>query len=576
MPWFGHRGEEIVMNVFHISIAIESFSFLLCLLLLIYSLLQKRKSASNYWYLGLIITTMTLLFTDVLNWIFDGKPGKTANIIMWTSCVLFFMATGALMVVLMGYIYSIVKKNEGCNPAHWFMIVPGLVGLFQIIISVSTIFTGHIFTINSSNSYVRESFFFLTQTPFIIYPISLYFIHKYRNFTTKKERVNLILFITVPIMGEILQLFTFGFATLAPTISLSLVLVFAFIQAEEPLLKTETENELIRLKNEKLESEQNYQEMLVEQVIATLGNSVEAKDVYTRGHSQRVANYSKEIAYRMGYSEEKQLEVYYTGLLHDIGKIRIPDGIINKKSRLTDEEFEMIKLHPVAGYHILKEVTAMPTLYQGARWHHERYDGNGYPNGLTGEEIPEIARIISVADTYDAMTSNRSYNNTMPQEKARSEIEKGMGTQFDPEIAKHMLDMIDEDIYYQMRQINENKETNILLIDDDDMVHRFVGLALQNEKYILNGVHSGEEGIRIIENEDVDLCLLDMEMPGMSGKDVLIWIRNNKPFLKVVILSGNKDLKTILEMEDLGAEDYITKPVTIGILKETIANILHY
>lgn len=134
-----------------------------------------------------------------------------------------------------------------------------------------------------------------------------------------------------------------------------------------------------------------------------------------------------------------------TGLLHDIGKIGVPDAVINKPGRLTDEEYDIIKKHPVMGATILENIKEKRELAIGARSHHEKYGGGGYPDGIKGEEIPEQARIIAVADAYDAMTSYRSYRDPMPQEKVRSEIEKGKGTQFDPQFADIMLEMMNEE-----------------------------------------------------------------------------------------------------------------------------------
>ena len=191
-------------------------------------------------------------------------------------------------------------------------------------------------------------------------------------------------------------------------------------------------------------------ETLTYQALETLANTIDAKDRYTNGHSKRVAQYSKEIAKRMGKDEDYLIAIYFMGLLHDIGKIGIRDDIINKTNKLTDEEFMVIKNHPVIGYDILKAMTEIPNIEYGARWHHERYDGTGYPDGLKGEEIPEYARIICVADAYDAMTSKRSYRSAMSQDKVRSEIENGKGKQFDPIIANVMLEMIDEDTEYNM------------------------------------------------------------------------------------------------------------------------------
>ena len=188
------------------------------------------------------------------------------------------------------------------------------------------------------------------------------------------------------------------------------------------------------------------------QIVMTLSGAVDAKDPYTNGHSRRVAEYAREIALRYGYSPERAQNIYLIGLLHDIGKIGIPDTIINKPDRLSDEEYELTRRHPEMGCRILENIPDFPELAIGAHWHHERFDGKGYPDGLSGTDIPEEARIIAVADTYDAMTSRRSYRDVMPQPEVRAEIAKGVGTQFDPVFAKIMLQMIDEDTEYRMRQ----------------------------------------------------------------------------------------------------------------------------
>ena len=212
---------------------------------------------------------------------------------------------------------------------------------------------------------------------------------------------------------------------------------------------------MIRLQNH-LEDEVSRKVMENEQmlihIVQTLATTIDAKDTYTNGHSSRVADYSKEIARRFGYRDERLDDIYMMGLLHDIGKIGVPDAVINKPGKLTDEEFEQIKNHPVMGARILKNIKEKPKLACGARWHHERYSGGGYPDGLSGDDIPEEARIIAVADAYDAMTSCRSYREPMPQQRVREEIAKGRGTQFDPVFANIMLDMIDEDVDYEMRE----------------------------------------------------------------------------------------------------------------------------
>ena len=213
--------------------------------------------------------------------------------------------------------------------------------------------------------------------------------------------------------------------------------------------------DLIRLQrnlSQEVEKKTEENEKLFMHVVHSLADAIDAKDTYTNGHSGRVAKYSKEIARRYGYSEKAQGDIYMMGLLHDVGKIGVPDAVINKPAKLTDEEFAMIKNHPAMGSRILKNIKEMPALATGARWHHEKYGGGGYPDGLSGNDIPEEARIIAVADAYDAMSSRRSYRDVLPQEVVRGEIEKGKGTQFDPKFADIMLSMIDEDTEYTMKE----------------------------------------------------------------------------------------------------------------------------
>ena len=204
------------------------------------------------------------------------------------------------------------------------------------------------------------------------------------------------------------------------------------------------------VRNKILESEQ----MLIH-IVQTLTGTIDAKDTYTKGHSGRVANYSKEIARRAGYSESELNDIYMMGLLHDIGKIGIPDAVINKSDKLSPTEYKLIKTHPEMGAKILQNIQEKEELAICAKWHHERYDGKGYPDGIASEAIPEKVRIITVADAYDAMTSYRSYRNPMSQDKVRSEIEKGKGTQFDPRFADIMLEMIAEDTDYNLKEKKE-------------------------------------------------------------------------------------------------------------------------
>ena len=181
---------------------------------------------------------------------------------------------------------------------------------------------------------------------------------------------------------------------------------------------------------------------IINESIETFTGFIDAKDSYTNGHSKRVAIYTRQIAKELGFSGEELDHIYYIALLHDCGKIGVPDNILGKPGKLTDEEFEIIKSHAVRGGEILTHFKSLEDADEGARYHHERYDGKGYPEGRAGEDIPLIARMICVADSYDAMNADRVYRKKLSKEQVISELEKNRGLQFDPKIADIMLGLI--------------------------------------------------------------------------------------------------------------------------------------
>ena len=201
---------------------------------------------------------------------------------------------------------------------------------------------------------------------------------------------------------------------------------------------------IVRAKTVYFRRRQQEYRQIINQALLTFSRTIDAKDKYTNGHSIRVAHYSVDIAKKLGLSEDDQERLYCIALLHDIGKIGIPDTILKKPDKLTDEERKMIKQHPTIGGEILKDFTSLEGISDGARYHHERYDGTGYNEGLKGEEIPFFARIICVADSYDAMSSVRYYQGTLSSDIIVRELREGSGTQFDPRIVEVMLELIEE------------------------------------------------------------------------------------------------------------------------------------
>ena len=195
---------------------------------------------------------------------------------------------------------------------------------------------------------------------------------------------------------------------------------------------------------QELRKRRKQMETMSLQMIQTLVTTIEAKDEYTRGHSHRVAEYSALIAKELGWKQKDIFHLRNAAHLHDIGNIGIPDAILNKPARLTDEEYAVIKEHTIIGAEILKNITLVKHVVEVARSHHECYDGTGYPDGRKGEEIPIEARIIAVADSYDAMRSRRIYRNMLKPEAIYEQFQKNRGVQFDPEITDTFLRLLDE------------------------------------------------------------------------------------------------------------------------------------
>lgn len=188
--------------------------------------------------------------------------------------------------------------------------------------------------------------------------------------------------------------------------------------------------------------------------IEILRHTVEAKDPYTKGHSDRVSAYAVLLGQKLSLAGEDIEKLRIGGLFHDIGKIGIPDSILLKESKLTDEEYAKIKEHPVIGYNMLEHATMFNDILDIVKYHHEKFDGSGYPEQISGSNIPYLARITAVVDAFDAMTSKRSYRDSLPMDVVKSEILANLGSQFDPEIGIAFLDILDNN-FNAIKEIQE-------------------------------------------------------------------------------------------------------------------------
>jgi HD-GYP domain-containing protein (c-di-GMP phosphodiesterase class II) len=222
-----------------------------------------------------------------------------------------------------------------------------------------------------------------------------------------------------------------------------------FRQSELSLLVTMAEQMGVVIANTNLYKDL---ERFVINVVKSLVYVIEAKDEYTRGHSERVNRYCMMMADRLEMDEEDIKDLHWASILHDIGKIGIPEAILNKPDRLDNDEFNTIKSHPMKGYEILQPIEQLRSSLKGIMHHHERFDGKGYPKGLKGENIPLIGRIIAVADTFDAITSNRAYRSAKKYHEAMAIMEQVSGSQLDPWLVKLFKDMLNEGLFFDKEE----------------------------------------------------------------------------------------------------------------------------
>ncbi len=306
-------------------------------------------------------------------------------------------------------------------------------------------------------------------------------------------------------IGCVIRFFVIGMVTFDDIkdveIQLGMIMfcfIFAYIASRIYRRIVEQNEEYIDSINDK----QKQLERVTLQTITTIANIIDAKDEYTKGHSYRVAEYSSALARELGYDDDRVSKVKYIGLLHDIGKIGIPDSILNKPGKLTDSEYALMRKHAEIGGNILNGNNMIENMGDGAMYHHERYDGRGYPMGLKGEEIPEMARIIGLADAYDAMTSNRVYRKRLSDETVATEIKRCSGTQFDPRIAEIFVKMIEEGkLGYVNSESEEEEQSKGMAEQSAELLQSVIGFKrsdYDSEHDYLTGVYSKSAGEKLI------------------------------------------------------------------------------
>jgi hypothetical protein len=463
--------EFIKTNQMDIMLALCASCMTMALLLLITKFLPRRRK----WILiGMELVAVFLLFFDRLAYIYAGDMSPTGYVMIRVSNFMVFFLTSGIVLNFNIYIIDLINEYGKLRIIPKRLMFTGIASIGGMLLAVISAFTGIIYTFDANNHYHRGPWFLVAYVIPVIGPLIQYTVaFQYRKKFSIFINTALFLYIFVPIIMGIIQIFTYGISIVNMAmvmVSVSLY-VFSYLDINETVVKSHI------LEMENLQKEQKSMKRLFEQTAGAFVKAVEKKDEYLEGHSEKVAEVARRIAIAAGKSPEEQEEIFYTALLHDIGMIGIPDSI-TEKDELNAYEKELIRQKPLLSAEILSAITEYPYLSLYARYCYERYDGSGYPEGLKGNAIPEVARIIYLADAYVAMSSPKKYRDALPMPIIREELIKGNGEQFDPYYTDILIKLLDADVNNKILTEEVQIETELQCGTYRDKVS--AGIAIEN------------------------------------------------------------------------------------------------
>lgn len=417
------------------SFTIASLIINLLLICILIPKLGKRLHEATY-RLYLIFPVILIIVALSYEFTTSPLPGFVPRSIAYLTFVrllgnYFKLFLAYLLVVFAGFMFGIVdiKKHRHL---HQLLIAPVVIATIEAVLTPSF----HLLFYYDSNFNYHDGsmeiiYYFLAIYCYIIGASILIYARKNIG---RQNFIVICILVLISSLGMIIhsRLGAVNFDVFIHSI-VCMAMLYILADSDELVNTLKTKNEEIS--------------QLMKQTVYALTSTIEVKDEYTKGHSDRVARYSVEIASKLGMDDQELEAMYYAALMHDIGKIGIPVELINKPGKLTEEEYAQIKQHTINGAKITKSITSLPQMEQVARWHHERFDGKGYPDGLAGEDIPLSARIVSIADSFDAMTSDRIYRKAKTISEARSELITERSKQFDPELVDIMVSIIDCELF---------------------------------------------------------------------------------------------------------------------------------
>lgn len=435
---------------FNISFSIAGL-FIAVVLFLVVSLYYSSSNLVNKRFKYFLISAIAMIALDIITAITDDYGSAVP---VWLNIVLntlYFFAGAMVAILFLYYCISVALRKDSPKVRFKFYAINlTMLGLYTVSLIVNG-FLGFYFYFDATGAYTHGSLYIgvsLFPVLFVVESIVL-FIVRHKRFNPR-QILSTALFFASFFTSYALQLTLFPSVLLSDFgVALGCLLVFFSIESPDYIQLMVTLKELNNLKaslemlvkerTAELDREKESYEELTLETLSSLASLIDAKDHYTNGHSFRVAAYAKALAEQLGLDQYESEQIYFAGLIHDVGKVAISESILTKPGKLSPEEFKIIQSHSSIGGDILKGIREFKIFEQVARSHHERYDGKGYPDGLKGEEIPYAARIVAVCDTFDAMTSDRVYRKALSDEVALKEIETFKGSQFDPEIADAFL-----------------------------------------------------------------------------------------------------------------------------------------
>ena len=381
---------------------------------------------------------------------------ETAGFPIWANYVLnslYFSTSNVVAFLFLFYVISLVYQGERDRRVVKIStaINIGLVGV-NVILLIINAFTGFFFNFDDGTYNHGPAYLWINVISLLfVFESMAFFIIRIHS-SNRRQKICAGLFYIIFFASYILQVYAFPNVLLSDFgTAVGALIVFFSIETPDYVKLMATLNELNELKasleiqvqtrtKELDEEKQSYEELTLE-TLSSLAEVIDAKDHYTNGHSFRVAAYAHGLAKQLGFGPNELEQIYFAGLIHDVGKIGISETILTKPGKLDPKEFEIIKSHPKLGGNILKGIKEFTMFEEVARSHHERYDGTGYPDKLKGDQIPYVARIVAICDTFDAMTSDRSYRSALSDKIAIQELLANKGTQFDPELVDAFLDL---------------------------------------------------------------------------------------------------------------------------------------